>query len=110
MPVSVDPGTYTHGDVQLPRIDAVAARDRGGKLWLATTNIDPVRPARIEIATDARRMSAATGEVLAAPHIDSVNTFDAPHNIEPKPIAAHASGGKLTLELPPASITVVGLQ
>jgi alpha-L-arabinofuranosidase len=110
VPVSIDPGTYTHGDVQLPRIDAVAARDASGKLWLAITNIDPARPARIGIATDARRMSTATGEVLAAAHVDSVNTFAAPHNIEPKPIVAHASGGKLTLELPPASITVVGLQ
>ena len=28
VPVSFDPGAYTHGDVQLPRVDAIAARDQ----------------------------------------------------------------------------------
>jgi alpha-N-arabinofuranosidase len=110
VPVSFDAGTYSHGDVQLPRVDAIAARDKSGKLWLAATNLDPARPARIEIVTAGQRISAASGQVLAAPHIDSVNTFEAPATVEPKPLAARAAGGKVTLTLPPASVTVLSLQ
>jgi alpha-N-arabinofuranosidase len=110
VPVNFDPGTYTESEVQLPRLDAIAARDKSGKLWLAATNLDPVRPARIEIVTDGQHVAAAGGQTLSAPHIDSVNTFDAPHAVEPKPITARASGGKITLQLAPASVTVVGLE
>ena len=110
VPVNFDPGTYTEADVQLPRLDAIAARDKSGKLWVAATNLDPVRPVRIEIVTGGQHVAAADGQTLTAPHIDSVNTFDAPHAVEPKPIAARASGGKITLQLAPASVTVVGLE
>jgi alpha-N-arabinofuranosidase len=35
VPVSFDAGAYVHGDISLPRVDAVAARDASGKLWLS---------------------------------------------------------------------------
>ena len=110
VPVSFDPGAYTHDDVQLPRVDVIAARDRSGKFWVAVTNIDPVRPASIELVTDAKHITAASGQTLAAPHFDSVNTFDAPNTVGAKPIAAKVSGGKLGLTVAPASVTVVGLE
>ena len=48
VPVSLDAGDYTHGDITLPRVDAIAARDTAGKLWLAVTNLDPSRPVAVE--------------------------------------------------------------
>jgi alpha-N-arabinofuranosidase len=44
---------------------------------------------------------------LAAPRIDSVNTFEAPNTVAPKPVTAKLIGGAMTLELAPASVTVV---
>src|SRR5205085_9038695 len=41
VPVTFNAGTYTHGDVTLPRVDAIAAKDAAGKLWLEITNVDP---------------------------------------------------------------------
>ncbi len=32
----------------LPRIDAIAAKDTAGKLWLAMTNVDPDHPVEIQ--------------------------------------------------------------
>jgi alpha-L-arabinofuranosidase len=110
VPISFHAGTYAQGDIQLPRVDAIAARDKDGKLWVAVTNVDPVRPANIEVITEGKRIMAARGEMLVAPHFDSVNTFEAPHIVEPKPIAARVSGGKIALRLAPASVTVVGLE
>lgn len=110
VPVSFDAGTYTQGDIKLPRIDAIAARDKNGKLWIAVTNVDPQHPAHIDILPEGKHLTAASGQVLAAPRIDSVNTFEAPHAVEPKPIRAKVRGGELTLDLPPASVTVVGME
>jgi alpha-N-arabinofuranosidase len=109
VPLSFDPDTYVQGDTRLPRVDAVAARDKDGKLWVAVTNADAVRPVTIQINTDGTHSSAASGQTLAAPRIDSVNTFEAPATVAPKPVVARASGGKISLHVAPASVTVVEL-
>jgi alpha-N-arabinofuranosidase len=108
LPVTFDAGTYAHGDISLPRIDALAARGTDGKVWLALVNIDPNREVQFELA--AVGIAGARGEILAAPNIDSVNTFDAPRTVTPRPLAARASGGKVLLELSPRSVAVVALE
>jgi alpha-N-arabinofuranosidase len=110
VPVSFDAGTYTHGNITLPRVDAIAAKDKAGKLWLAVTNIDPDRPAEIEVSLAGIAAKSATGETLTAPKVDSVNTFDAPNAVVPKPISATVQGGKVTLNLEPKSVTVISVE
>ena len=46
VPVTFDAGWYTHGAVALPRLDAIAAKDANGKLWLEITNLDPNEPSK----------------------------------------------------------------
>ena len=48
VPVTFDAGTYKQGDITLPRVDAIAARDTSGKLWLEITNLDPDQAVDIE--------------------------------------------------------------
>lgn len=110
VPVSFDAGTYTHGDINLPRLDAMAAKDTSGKLWLAVTNIDPNQPADIEVTLDGMSAKSAKGETLSAPEVDSVNTFDAPNTVVPKSVTANVQGGKLTLKLGPKSVTVFSVE
>jgi len=110
VPVSFDAGEYVQGDIRLPRVDTVAAKDGNGKLWVAVTNIDGTRGATVEIAVEGKRTRGARGETLTAPHLDSVNTFDAPHTVEPKAIAARVEDGKVILHVAPASVTVVALE
>jgi len=110
VPVELPAGTYKTGDIELPRLDAIAARDGAGKLWLAVTNLDPNRTATIDAEIAGTRVTTAKGLTLAAPKVDSVNTFEVPGTVTPKPYSARASGQRLPLKLPPASITVVELQ
>jgi len=39
-----------------------------------------------------------------------VNTFDAPHQVTPKPISAKVQDGKLSLKLDPKSVTVISIE
>ena len=110
VPVTFDAGTYTHGDVTLPRIDAIAARDAAGTLWLAVTNLDPTRPVDIAARLSGIGGKTATGETLTAPAVDSVNTFDAPETVTPKPVSAKVQGDQLTLTLEPKSVTVLSVR
>ena len=110
VPVTFNAGTYTHGEVSLPRVDAIAAKDASGKLWLAITNLDPNQPAEIEASLPGVNAKSAIGETLTAPKVDSVNTFEAPNTVAPKPITARIQGGKLSLKVEPKSVTVVSFQ
>ena len=110
VPVSFDAGSYVHGDLQLPRVDAIAAKDTGGKLWLAITNVDPNQRAQIELSLAGLNARSATGETLTAPKVDSVNTFASPHVVAPKAFRAQVEGGKLTLNLEAKSVTVVSIE
>jgi alpha-N-arabinofuranosidase len=110
VPVTFEAGTYTHGDISLPRVDAIAAKDTNGKLWLEITNLDPNQPVDIEATLSGITAKSATGQTLTAPKVDSVNTFDAPNTVVPKPASATVSGGKLALHLDPKSVTVVSVE
>jgi len=108
--VTFDAGRYTHGSITLPRIDAIAATDASGTLWLALANVDPHRP--VEIATTVAGMTprSASGETLSGTAIDSVNTFEAPNTVAPKPAQVKLEGQRLSLTLAPKSVTVIGVR
>jgi len=110
VPVTFDAGTYTHGEISLPRVDAIAAKDQTGKLWLAITNVDPSRPVEIEANLAGITAKSASGQTLTASKVDSVNAFDAPNTVAPKPISVKAQDGKLALTLEPKSVTVISVQ
>ncbi len=110
LPATFDAGTFTHDGSTLPRIDAIAAKDKAGKLWLAITNVDPNQSAEIELTLPGMNAKSAAGETLSAPKVDSVNTFDAPNTVVSKPISAKAQDGKLNLKLEPKSVTVVAVE
>src|SRR4030095_4789712 len=87
VPVTFNADTYTHGDITLPRVDAIAAKDAAGKLWLEITNVDPIQSVDIEVSPVGMTASSAVGETLTAPKVDSVNTFDAPRTVLPRPVS-----------------------
>jgi alpha-N-arabinofuranosidase len=110
VPVKFDAGTYKHDDVSLPRVDAIAAKDASGKLWLEITNVDADQPADIELDVSGANASSAPGQTLTAPKVDSINTFEAPKTVVPKPISGKVENGKLTLTVEPKSVTVISIE
>jgi alpha-N-arabinofuranosidase len=109
VPVTFDASTYKQGGIALPRLDAIAAKDASGKLWLEITNLDPEKPVDIEADLAGMTVKSAAGETLTAPAVDSVNTFEAPNAVAPKPVAVKVQGSKFALKLEPKSVTVVSL-
>ena len=110
VPVTFDAGSYTHGDVTLPRVDAIAAKDASGKLWLEITNLDPNQPVEIEASLAGISAKSVTGQTLTAPKVNSINSFDAPNIVVPKAISAKVQGSELSLKLEPKSVTVVSVE
>ncbi|HEX5080719.1 MAG TPA: alpha-L-arabinofuranosidase C-terminal domain-containing protein [Blastocatellia bacterium] len=110
VPVTFNAGVYTQGEITLPRVDAIAAKDSAGRLWVEITNVDPNQPVEIEVSLAGITPKSAAGETLTAPKVDSVNSFEAPNTVVPKPISAKVQGGKLALKLEPKSVTVISVE
>ena len=105
-PATFEAGTYTLGEITTPGTDAVAARDKDGKLWLSLVNVDPNRPITMTVQV-AGNPRAATGRILTAPAVDSHNSFDRPNDVQPVAFSGRVVNGALTFDLPAKSIAVV---
>ena len=89
VPVTFDAGTYTHGDITLPRVDAIAAKDASGTLWLAFTNLDPNQAA--EHLGDRVRHHGAHGgrrDAHCAGRSTASTRSTRPKTVAPKPLSA----------------------
>jgi alpha-N-arabinofuranosidase len=109
IPVEFDPGTYHHGNVTVPGIDAVAVRATDGRLYLSLVNLDPAGPVTVRVSLPQGNIRTAAGQVLTAPNVNSVNTFDAPRTVVPAPIAGKVAGGEMTITLPGKSVAMIAL-
>jgi alpha-N-arabinofuranosidase len=110
VPVEFDPGTYHRGDITLPGVDAVAMSDTAGRLWLSLVNLDPAAGATVKVTLPQGRFGKAAGQVLTASNVNSVNTFEAPNTVTPRPIAGKVAGGVMTIDLPAKSVAMIGLE
>ena len=110
LPVTLNAGEYRFDKIVLPKVDAIAARSKDGKVWLALTNLDPNNAAQVPISVAGVAARSASGEVLTAERVDAINTFEAPNAVAPRPLSATAEGGSLVLRLPPRSVAVVRLE
>jgi alpha-N-arabinofuranosidase len=110
LPVAFDAGTYQQGTVNLPRLDALAARDSSGKLWLEITNLDPEKLVDIDADISGEKIRSVKAETLTASAVDSVNTFSVPGTVVPRPISAKIEGARLALTVAPKSVTVIALE
>lgn len=106
VPMTYEAGTYQEATITLPRLDAMAAVGKDGKLWLSLTNLDPRQPLKITPTVAGYSLKGAKGETLAGDDMGAFNTFAAPTRVKPQAAVVKADG---TLELPAHSVTVIGL-
>lgn len=109
VPVAFDAGTYTHGNVTLRHVDAIAATSADGKLLLEITNLDAENPAVIDADFTGLTAKSAKAETLTGAAVDSVNTFESRNVVVPKPVAVKVQNGRLSLAVEPKSVTVVSI-
>ena len=95
---------------QHPGVDAAAARDTSGKLWLALVNVDANRPARITTGFAGVNARSASGRILTAAAADAHNDFDKSDQVAPKPYRGTGAGGGIQFDIPAKSIAVVEIR
>ncbi len=107
--INFDKGRYQVGDIELPRVDAIAARGKDDKIYVAITNVDVKNTAAFELLLYGYSIAAVEGETLFASAIDAVNTFEKPDNVTPRTINAQIAGNTISVTVQPQSITVLAV-
>ncbi|WP_291862842.1 alpha-L-arabinofuranosidase C-terminal domain-containing protein [Marinilabilia sp.] len=105
--IEFDAGKYQIDDIELPRVDVIAAKGKDGQIYVAITNIDPNNTASFELPIEGFTINNIKGETLYASEIDAHNTFDNPDNVAPKKIDPKVSQNKIAVNVQPQSLTVL---
>ena len=104
-PATVSGPHYVLGNVDLPMVDASAAKDANGKMWLALVNLDPNKSARVTTNLTGK----GQGRVLKGAAMDSHNSFDKPETVKPIAYSGRMVNGKLVFDLPAKAVAVVAI-
>jgi alpha-N-arabinofuranosidase len=111
VPVDVDTPDYVQGKTRLPTISASASRDAAGKLHLSIVNLDPAKPAPIDVVASGFSGRHATASAITADRIDRKVEFGQPDPFTPRPVNTVAiNGDRLTLTVPARSVTMVTVE
>jgi alpha-N-arabinofuranosidase len=111
LPVEVTGPDYVLGAAAGPAVHASAGRDAKGTVWVALVNVDPHHAVTVTAKMAGLTAKSVSGQVITAPAINSVNSFDHPDVVVPSPFSgASLSGDMLTATLPPKSVVVLGLR
>jgi alpha-N-arabinofuranosidase len=98
---------YTLGDVAVPRVSATTAKSADGALLVALVNLDPAEAVTVSATIAGFSAQSAEGRVLTAGAMDAHNTFEEPERVKPAPIEVTLADGKLQVDLPAKSVTVI---
>ncbi len=85
IPVEFTSPSYTYGQATIPALHASASRDASGRVHLSLVNLDANRAAEISIKIAGTTGRNTSGRLLTAPAVNSINTFDRPDVVKPRP-------------------------
>lgn len=111
IPVDIKAPDYSHAGFTVPAVHAGASRDASGTLHLTLANLDPNRPASVSAKLEGASARKISGRVLTGPAMDTRNSFDQPHQIQPVAFnGAKGRGDSLTIDLPAKSVVVLTIE
>jgi alpha-N-arabinofuranosidase len=111
LPIELKSPWYNKDQYVMPAVSASAVRDKAGVVHVALANADPNRAITVQAALAGLNASGATGQILTAPAINAINTFDQPNAVAPAAFTgAQVAGGQLSVTLPAKSVVMLTLQ
>lgn len=94
----------------MPSVHGSAVKAKDGHVYVAQTNLDPEHAAELN-AKLSGNVSQLSGQILTAPAMTSLNTFEHTDAVKPAAFSgARISDGTLHVALPAKAIVMLKLQ
>ena len=111
IPVDLNAPEYKLDQASVPSLHVSASRDGEGRLHLSIVNLDPTRAAEIRTTLTGATIKNVTGEVLTAPAINALNTFDQQETVKPERFSGYkVQGSQLSLSIPAKAVVVLEIR
>jgi alpha-N-arabinofuranosidase len=111
LPIDIKSSWYNKDQWTMPSVSASAVRGKDGVVRIALSNLDPNKATSVSATLPGVAAQTLTGQVLTAPTMTALNTFDAPNTVAPTAFnGARLSGGNLSVSLPPMSVVMLELK
>lgn len=110
LPIKLECGEYTYGDLGIPALTATASRDDTGTIHISLCNIDPNKGTTVRCEIRGADFKRVSGSILTAPKMNTHNTFDNPDAIKPAKFDnVEIRGNELVIKMPSKSIVALEL-
>jgi alpha-N-arabinofuranosidase len=111
LPIELKSPWYHKDQWAIPAVSASAVRDTAGQVHVALVNLDPNREVAVSARLAGLAATSVSGQVITAPAMDAVNSFDQPNRVAPAPFGgASMKGDSLAVTLPPKSVVMLDLR
>jgi alpha-N-arabinofuranosidase len=108
IPVDLSAPEYKLGDASVPSLSVSASRDSEGRLHVSIINLNPNQPAELTTTIWGGAIKSVIGEVLTAPAVNSMNTFESPNTVKPAPFSRYKlEGSQVSLSIPAKSVVAL---
>ncbi len=111
IPIELTAPEYRLDQAAVPSLNVSASRDAAGRLHVSVINLDPNRMAEVTTTITGSSVKTVAGEMLTAPAINAMNTFDRTDTVKPTRFSGYKlQGSQLALSVPPKSVVVLELK
>ena len=111
IPVEMNTPQYKVGEQAIPGLSVSASRDGAGRVHLSVVNLDPSRTAEVTAKVAGLPVRSVSGEVLTAPAMNAMNTFENPQTVKPSVFSGFKVGDSgVTLSVPAKAVVVLELK
>jgi len=111
LPVELETPEYRYGDRSMPALSVSASRDDDGNIYVSIVNAHATQLAKLSCDLAGVTAARVEGRILTADKLDAHNTFTHPEQVKPASFkGATIDGGKLSVDLPPRSVSVFELK
>lgn len=111
LPIDIKAPWYNKDKWTMPAVSASAVRGKDGVVRIALANLDPNKAHDVSAALPGVTAQGVSGQILTAPQMTALNTFDAPTGVAPVAFTgATLNAGTLAVTLPPKSVVMLELK
>jgi alpha-N-arabinofuranosidase len=111
LPIMLNSPQYSLGDEKIPAVNASASLDSNNVIHITMVNLDPHHTINVSTIFSNVPWKTVNGQVLTSAKFTDINTFEAPHTVQPAKFnGAKKNGNNLSVSLPPQSVVLLELK